>query len=136
MRKLMCLAITFFICRAFGLGNIWLGFTSVLLLMSAFRFRASFLWEIPLAVLSCSVLQLAFADDIKIVVQILIIVTTIVTSYAAPKRLVSLFLIGAIALFYENTYSIAIVWAVLWYSVRCAFGYFITKKPSLQEYKF
>ncbi len=133
MRKLIYLIVTFFVCRIFGVGNLWLGFTSVFLLMSLFRFHDSFLWEIPLAVLSCSVITIAFADDMKIATQILILISTVVISYASPKKLAPFFLISAIALFYENAYSIAFVWATLWYGVRSAFGYFITKKPSLQE---
>ena len=124
------------VCHIFGLGNTWIAFTSALLLMTAFKLYDSFLWEIPLAVLSCSVLQIGFAEDIKVVVQILIIATTVVMAYIAPKRLVPFFIISTIALFYESTYSIALMWAMLWYSVRCVFVHFITKKTSLQEYKF
>ena len=135
MRKLLYIIATFSACYIFGLGDIWLGFTSVLLLMSLFKFRDSFLWEIPLAVLSCSVLTLAFADDIKLVVQILILISTVVISYTSPRRLAPFFLISAIALFFENSYSVAFIWATLWYGVSSAFGHFITKRAYLQEYK-
>ncbi len=136
MRKFIYIATTFLVCHIFGLGNTWLAFTSALFLIAGFKIHDSFLWEIPLAVLSCSVLQIAFADDIKIVVQILILATTIIMAYIAPKRLLPFFIISTIALFYESVYSIALLWAMLWYSVRCVFDHFITKKPSLQEYKF
>ena len=136
MRKLTYIAITFSACHIFGLGEIWLGFTSVLLLMNGLKFHNSFLWEIPLAVLLVSVFQIAFADDVKIIIQILIPITTAIISYVSPRRIVPFFLICIAALFYENVYSVAFIMATLWYSVRTAFAYFITKKPSLQEYKF
>ena len=135
MRKLTYLAITFSVCHLFGLGDIWLGFTTVLLLMTFFKFYDSFVWEIPLGVLSASVLQIAFADDIKIVVQFLILVNSIIIAYVSPKKIPLFFLISTVALFFENAYSISFEWGMLWYSVRCASAYFITKKPSLQEYK-
>ena len=135
MRKLIYFAATFALCSLFGLGRIWLAFTAVLLFMSLLRFEDSFLWEIPLAVLSCSVLEIAFHDDIKIVLQILILFSTFFISLVSPKRLPIFFLTAIFAMFFENTYSIAAVWATLWYGVRSAFGNFITKKTALQEYK-
>ena len=136
MRKLIYLTVTFAVCSFFGLGRIWLGFTAVLLFMSLLRFEDSYLWEIPLAVLSCSVLEIAFHDDIKIVLQILILFSTFFISLVSPKRLPIFFLTAIFAMFFENIYSIATVWATLWYGVRHALGNFITKKTALQEYKF
>lgn len=133
MRKLLYFTATFSVCYIFGLEYLWLGFTSVLLLMSLFKFHDSFLWEIPLAVLSCSVLTVAFTDDIKIATQILILISAVPIAFVMPKRLLIFFPISALALFVENDYSIAIVWATLWYGVRSVFDYFITKKASLQE---
>ena len=135
MRKLIYFAATFALCSLFGLGRIWLGFTAVLLSMSLLRFEDSFLWEIPLAVLSCSVLEIAFQDDIKIVLQILVLFSTFFISLVSPKRLPIFFLTVIFAMFFENIYSIAAVWGTLWYGVRSTFGNFITKKASLQEYK-
>ncbi len=136
MQKLIYLTVTFAVCSFFGLGRIWLGFTAVLLFMSLLRFEDSYLWEIPLAVLSCSVLEIAFHDDIKIVLQILVLFSTFFISLVSPKRLPIFFLTAIFAMFFENIYSIATVWATLWYGVRRALGNFITKKTALQEYKF
>ena len=133
MRKLIYFSITFAVCRIFGFGDIWLGFTPILLLLSLFKFHDSFLWEIPLAVFSCSVLLLAFPDDIKTVLQILILLSTAIIAYTAPRRLAPFFLISAIALFFENTYSVAFVFASLWFGLRNVFTYFITKNTPLQE---
>ncbi len=133
MRKLVCFLITFAVCRIFGFGDIWLGFTPVLLLLSFFKFNDSFLWEIPLAVFSCSVLLLAFPEDIKAVLQIIILTSTALIAYTSPRRLAPFFLISAIALFFENTYSVAFVFATLWFGLRNVFTYFITKNAPLQE---
>lgn len=135
MRKLIYFATTFSVCHIFGLGNIWLGFTSAFLLLSL-KFHDEYLWEIPLAVLSCSVLIVAFSDDIKFVVQILILLSAVPVALATPKKLLIFFPVSALALFMENDYSIALVWATLWYGVRSVFSHFIIKKEPLQEYKF
>ena len=135
MRTLIYLTATFFICHIFGLGNIWLGFTPILLLFSFFSFKKSFLWEIPLAVLSCSVINLAFADDVKTVLQVMMLISTVIISYASPRKLPLFFLVSIVALVVENEYSIAFVWATLWFGARNTFDYFITKKAPLQEYK-
>ena len=135
MRKLIYFVATFALSSLFGLGRIWLGFTAALLFMSLLRFEDSFLWEIPLAVLSCSVLEIAFHDDIKIVLQILILFSTFFISLVSPRRLPIFFLTAIFAMFFENIYSIAAVWGTLWYGVRSAFDNFIIKKHSLQEYK-
>ena len=136
MRKLIYFVAAFAVCYIFGLGNIWLGFTSVFLLMSLLKFHDSYLWEIPLAVLSCSVLTVAFSDDIKIAAQILIIASAVPIAFVIPKRLLIFFPVSALALFLENDYSIAFLWATLWYGVRSTFSHFIIKTESLQEYKF
>lgn len=135
MRKLVYLAITFVICYILGLQRIWLGFAPAMAAMLLFRFGSSVLWEIPLAVLSCSVLEIAFADDVKALLQILILCSTVIISAASPKRLAIFFPIAALAMFFENIYSIASVWAALWCGVRIIPSYFTTKQINLQEYK-
>ncbi len=136
MRKLLYFVTTFAVCYIFGLGNIWLAFTAMLLLMSYFKFHDSYLWEIPLATLSCSVISIAFKDDIKIATQILMLIASIPIAFAKPGKLLIFFPVSALALFWENSYSIVLVWAMLWYGARSAFSYFITKTKPLQEYKF
>lgn len=135
MRKLIYIAITFCVCYMLGLWRIWLGFVPALLAMTLFKTDGSFLWEIPLAVLSCSVLEIAFADDMKILLHILILCSTVLISLLSPRRLVVFFLIAALAMFFENIYSIASVWAALWFGARTVLGHFTTKQTDLQEYK-
>lgn len=135
MRKLIYLVITFCICYILGLERIWLGFVPALLAMMLFKTDSSILWEIPLAVLSCSVLDIAFADDVKILLHILILCSTVVISLVSPRRLVVFFLIAALAMFFENIYAIASVWATLWFGGRTVLSHFTIKQADLQEYK-
>ncbi len=135
MRKLFYLAITFVICYLLKLERIWLGFAPVMLAMLLLRIDSSALWEIPLAVLSCSVLQIAFADDIKILLYVLILCSTIAVSAASPKRLAIFFPVVIFAMLFENIYAVAAVWATLWCGVRIILCYFTTKRLNLQEHK-
>lgn len=135
MRKLFYLAITFVICYILNLDRIWLGFVPVMLAMLLFRVDSSALWEIPLAVLSCSVLEIAFAEDIKILLYALILCGTVAVSAASPKRLFIFFPVAVFAIFFENIYAVAAVWATLWCGVRIILRYFTTKQFNLQEHK-
>lgn len=135
MRKILYLAVTLAVCYILNLERIWLGFVPAMAAMLLLRFGSSVLWEIPLAVLSFSVLELAFADDLKLLIQILILCSTVVISVTSPKRLALFFPIAALALFFENIYSAASVWATLWCGVRTIPDYFTTKRMNLQEYK-
>ena len=135
MRKLIYFAITFVICYILGLWRIWLGFVPALLAMMLLKTESSLLWEIPLAVLSCNVLEIAFADDVKLLLHILILCSTVIISIISPRRLVIFFLIAALAMFFENIHSIAAVWATLWFGVRTILSHFTTKQTNLQGYK-
>ncbi len=135
MRKLFYLAITFVICYILKLDRIWLGFVPVMLAMLLFRVDSSALWEIPLAVLSCSVLEIAFAEDIKILLYALILCGTVAVSAASPKRLFIFFPVAIFAIFFENIYAVAAIWATLWCGVRIILRYFTTKQFNLQEHK-
>ena len=135
MRKLFYLAITFVICYILSLDRIWLGFVPVMLAMLLFRVDSSALWEIPLAVLSCSVLEIAFAEDIKILLYALILCGTVAVSAASPKRLFIFFPVAVFAIFFENIYAVAAVWATIWCGVRIILRYFTTKQFNLQEHK-
>lgn len=135
MRKLLYIAITYVICYILKLDRIWLGFVPVMLAMLFFRIDSSFLWEIPLAVLSCSVLEIAFSDDIKILLYVLILCSTAAVSAASPKRLAIFFPVAIFAILFENIYAVAAVWATLWCGVRIILRYFTTKQFNLQEHK-
>ncbi len=135
MRKLIYIAITFVICYILKLGHIWLGFVPSMLAMLLLKFKSSVLWEIPLAVLSCNVLEIAFADDVRILLHILILCSTVVICFASPRRLYIFFPIAILALFFENIYAVAAMWATLWCGVRIILSYFTTKKLNLQGHK-
>ncbi|MBQ8808567.1 MAG: hypothetical protein IJZ81_04605 [Clostridia bacterium] len=135
MRKFVYLTITLCVCYILGLWHIWLGFVPALLAIGLFKIRYSFLWEIPIAVLSCSILEIAFADELKLLLHILVLFSTVIISLVSPRRLLVFFLIAVIAMFFENEYSVASVWATLWYGAYSGLRYFTTKEVNLQEYK-
>lgn len=135
MRKLFYLAITFIICYILKLDRIWMGFVPIMLAMLFFRIDSSALWEIPLAVLSCNVLEIAFSEDIKILLYVLVLFATVAVSAASPKRLFIFFPVAVFSMFFENIYAVSAVWATLWCSVRIILCYFTTKQFNLQEHK-
>ena len=135
MQKLFYLAITFVICYLLKLELIWLGFVPVMLAMLFFRIESSILWEIPLAVLSCSVLEIAFVEDIKILLYVLILCSTIAVSAASLKHLFIFFPVAIFSVFFENIFAVAAVWATLWCGIRIILRYFTTKQFNLQEHK-
>ena len=135
MKKIMYIAITFAFCRLLRLEYIWLGFAPAFIAMLLFNFGKSVLWEIPLAVLSCNVLELAFSDDMRLLIHILILCGTIAVSAISPKRLVLFFLIALFGLFFENIYAVSAIWATVWFGIHTILSYFTTKQTDLQEYK-
>lgn len=135
MKKIIYIAITFAVCRFLGLGYIWLGFAPAFLAMLFFSFSKSVIWEIPLAVLSCNVLELAFSDDMRLLIHILILCGTIAVSAVSPKRLPLFFLIAVFGLFFENIYGVSAIWATVWFGIHTILSYFTTKHADLQEYK-
>ena len=119
-----------------GVGILPLDENQNVLLVQQYRYGAySFLWEIPLAVLSCNVLEIAFAEDMKILLYGLILCGTVAVSAASPKRLFIFFPVAVFAIFFENIYAVAAVWATIWCGVRIILCYFTTKQFNLQEHK-
>ena len=135
MRKIIYIVITFIICYFLKLNNIWLGFVPVFLLMARFKIDGNFLWEVPLAVMLCDISFVLFSEDLRILVYILSLISTALISIVSAKKLFLLFPIIIIAVANENIFTIAALWATLWYSLHFALGYFTTKQFNLQEYK-
>lgn len=135
MRKIIYIAITFIICSFLKLQNIWLGFAPVFLLMSLFKFDRNFLWEVPLAVMLCDVLLIVFFEDLRMLIYILSLVSTVLISLTSARKLFFLFPIIILAVTNENMYTVSALWATVWYALHFLFGYFTTKQFTLQEYK-
>lgn len=135
MRKIICLAISFIICIFLDLKTVWLGFVPVFILLSYFKFDGNILWEIPLALMLCDVLLIAFSKDINVLVYTMAITTAVLVSIVSPKKLTWIFPVIAFSVAFKNPYTIAALWASGWYGIRTAFGYFTTKQISLQEHK-
>ena len=87
LQKVLYISLTLVICLALRKGNIWLGFTPVFLILVSFNFNANLLWEIPLAVLFCNVLEIAFADEIRFLLYTLVLTATALISAVKPKKL-------------------------------------------------
>lgn len=135
MRKIIYIAITFIICCFLKLQNIWLGFVPVFLLMSLFKTDKNFLWEIPLAVMLSDILLIVFAEDLRMLIYILALASTVLISVISAKKLFFLFPIVIIAVTNENIYTVSALWATVWYGLHFILGYFTTKQFNLQEYK-
>ena len=126
MRKIFYLILTFFICYILKLGDVWLGFAPVLLFLNLFKFEDSFLWEIPLAALSCGVLESAFVNELDTLLKIFLPCGAVFIAYNTPKRLVIFFPVAIWAIFNNNIYALCAMTASVWYGVRS-----IVKKPSV-----
>lgn len=135
MRKIIYIAITFIVCSFLKLQNIWLSFAPVFLLMSFFKFDRNFLWEVPLAVMLCDVLLIVFSEDLRMLVYILSLVSTVLISLTSARKLFFLFPIIILAVTNENMYTVSALWASVWYALHFILGYFTTKQFALQEYK-
>ena len=135
MRKIIYIAITYIICCILKTEHIWPWFVSALLFVSFFKLENSFLWEIPLATLFCNIFEIAFPEDTRMLIYVLVLVSTLVISIVSPKKLAILFPIIIFSVFVENIYAIASLWAIVWYGMRTVFCYFTTKQMNLQEHK-
>lgn len=135
MRKIIYIAITFVICSFLKLQNIWLGFVPVFLLMSFLKIDRNFLWEVPLAVMLCDVLLIIFSEDLRMLIYILSLVSTVLISVTSARKLFFLFPIIILAVTNENMYTVSALWASVWYALHFILGYFTTKQFALQEYK-
>ena len=118
MRKILYIATTLIVSAAFGMSRIWLGFTLVYILFSLNREDRSLLWEIPMAVLSCSIITDVFADYMAECIKIIIPVSAVLTAYYFPKKLLLLFPVAIVSLLLSNIYAVAAMWATLWCSGR------------------
>lgn len=131
MRKIICLAVTFIACWAVGIGSLWFWFTPVFLSMLAFDIPKSSWWEIPLAVLFCSVVEVGLRDDITIIMRVMIVISSALIAYQNPNRLAIFFPVAIGAIYFDNVYAFAAVWAMLWCAVR---AFFVQKIPTPKKY--
>ena len=106
------------ICALFGFSKLWTGFSLVYALLLGKRIGKYTLWEIPMAVLSCSILTDIFPDYIPEVIKIIIPVSSIIIAYNNPKKLFWVFLVSALSLVVKNAYGVSAVWSLLWYGGR------------------
>ena len=121
MRKIIFLAASFLACIVLKTGNLWLWFTPVFLAMLAFEIPESVWWEIPLAILFCSVIHIGLSDNITIVMRVMIVLSSSLIAYQNPRKLAIFFIVAIGAIYFDNLYAFAAVWAMSWCSVRAFF---------------
>ena len=130
MRKFLYITATFMICAFFGLIKIWVGFTFVYVLFTVGKRDTAPLWEIPMAVLACSIITDAFADYTAECIKIIIPVASVLTAYYFPAKLLLLFPVAIGSLITVNEFAVAAMWATLW----CAGREFITERQKTLHY--
>ena len=131
MRKIICLAVTFISCLVLNTGSLWLWFTPIFLAMLAFDVPESAWWEIPLAVLFCSVINIGFKDNITTIMRVMIVLSSALIAYQNPGRLAVFFLVAIAAIYFDNIYAFASVWAMQWCAVR---AFFVQRIPLSEGY--
>ena len=135
MRKIICIAITFLVCYILKIHHLWIGFVPVYLILHPCKNEKSLLWEIPLALLLCNVLEMAFAEDATMLTYSFILSGVLLVSAFAPKKLAFVFPLIVFALIDKNIYSVAALWAVVWHGISYIPRNFTTKQLNLQEHK-
>ena len=118
MQKIIYLLITYPVCVILGVGHLWLWFAIVYSAMHLMKLPSSIWWEIPLAVLFCGVIELAFRDEISFVLRLCVLLGSMLTAYENPRKLLLFFLFALTAVFYDGIYAFAAAWALLWCSAR------------------
>lgn len=118
MRKFLYVAATFIMCAVFGFTEIWIGFTAVYFLFLFGKSENSLLWEIPMAVLACSIITDFFPENTAEVIKVLIPFAAVLTAYYLPERLITFFVTATVALIMKNEAGIAAIWGAIWCSGR------------------
>ena len=114
MKKILYIALTFPVCVLFGFGEIWIGFTAVYALFVLKRIGKYSLWEIPMAVLACSIVTDVFVDYYVTVIKIIIPVSGVIIAWNRPKKLFLFFPAAVVAVALKDVYAVSAVWALLW----------------------
>ena len=109
---------TFPVCAFFGFEKMWLGFTAGYLLFSGRSIGKQTLWEIPMAVLSCSIITDVFADYLPEVIKVIIPVSAVIIAYKCPKKLMLFFVLSTASLIMKNVYGASLILSALWYGGR------------------
>lgn len=137
MKKISYLIISFLICRLLQAEHIYIAFLPFYILSLSSETEVPYLWEIPLACFACSVAEIAFYDDILVLIRVLIICGGVIIGFSSPKKLLWFFVAAALSLYLKNIYGAAFVWATVWSTLRKIFvkTYSTTKPSLLQEYK-
>ena len=87
MRKILCITLSFVVCRFLDVTDIWTGFTLVTLGLML-KLNPSLLWEIPIGVLSCSIVTDVFYNDMADILRVIIPTAAVLMAYSAPRKLI------------------------------------------------
>ncbi len=102
MKKPILVLISFIVCAFSGLFYGWMWIFPIYFLFSAFVFRESLVWEIPLGALASSVLILFFPENTTELFKSLIFLGSILLSFYNPKKLFLYFPLCVLMLFLKN----------------------------------
>lgn len=134
MKKIIYFIISYIVCQALGLNDIWLGFAISYAAILFTRMTDSLLWEIPMGALAAAIGISAIGEDFASLLRILIPCAGVIIAYTSPKRLALFFPAAVLALFFKNVYFAASMCAFIWCGVKFLFikEHSNTTKPILQ----
>lgn len=102
MKKPILVLISFIVCAFSGLFYEWMWIFPIYFLFSAFVFKSSLVWEIPLGALASSVIILFFPENTNELFKCLIFLGSIFISFFNPKKLFLYFPLCILMLFLKN----------------------------------
>lgn len=111
MKKPVLVLISFIVCAFSGLFYGWMWIFPIYFLFSAFVFKESLVWEIPLGALAASVLILFFPENTNELFKCFVLLGSILVSVFSPKKLFLYFPLCALLLFLKN--DIAGIYALM-----------------------
>ena len=134
----MYLLLTFLVCLIMKTQELWTGFILALCVCGYTKITKTVLWEIPMALLSLSIISDISPDDTVVILRILLPLCAVITAYIQPRRLIFVLAVSGTMLFLKSTFSLSVMWGIMWYCSRCVFlnkfrpEHFTTKRKLLQ----
>ena len=139
MKKPVLVLISFIVCAFSGLFYGWMWIFPIYFLFSAFVFKESLVWEIPLGALAASVLILFFPENTEELFKCLIILGSILIAFCNPKKLFLYFPLCVLLLFLKNDIAgiYALTGAIMGSSQKrtSPLDDCIIKQENIQDYK-
>ncbi len=140
MKKALYVLLTLPVCAVFGFTKLWCGFSAVYFLFLFKGIGKPTLWEIPMAILACSIVKDLTAGQTALGIRFLIPSAALLTAFFTPKKLLPFFAVSIVSLILRNDYGLSAIFAAMWCSGRdfiirrqTTLGYSNTEKSFLQD---